>query len=358
MLQVLIRVGNPLVEPPHRPKLPDYVPAFVRALCQRCWHPSPVHRPEFAKIADELDELPYEVMESTSLALREAREKRLPAPRDEKAQGSGAFPPHLQRKIDEGRAVKPSSIDEVSVVVVGVHLAPAASGSLSPAQVADVYDRVDSLLSAIAARHRLFRMETVDGSFMVCGNVLEQGESGDHCVRAALFALDAIREVAELQVVPGEADSGCVSVCAGFHAGPVTAIVTSRADSSSKQFSLIGETVNTAIRLEEHSEQMMVTLSMDAASILLRQAPDNSFRLSRRGSVRMQDRWPMELFWLLSPRRTAPGRTTGTGGGGDGGAKQAQQQQQPPQLLPAQPQRPVLDPWGVRADQLQVVVRP
>lgn len=69
-------MGNPIVEPPHRPKLPDFVPPFVKDLCARCWHPSPAQRPEFAKVAEELDELPYDVLESTSAALREAREKR------------------------------------------------------------------------------------------------------------------------------------------------------------------------------------------------------------------------------------------------------------------------------------------
>lgn len=333
------------MEPPHRPKFPDFVPPFVKSLCQRCWHPSPASRPEFSKIADELDNLPYEVLERTSAALREAREKRQAGGRD--PYQNSAFPPHLQRVFDEGRAVKPSKIDQVSIVVVGVHLPPAVTGGLSPERVADVYGRVEALLAAIAARHKLFRMDTVDGSFMVCGNVIEQGESGDHCVRSAYFALDAIREVGGLPVIPDNTDKGFVSVCAGFHAGPVTAIVTSRGDSHSKQFSLIGDTVNTAIRLEEHSEQQMCNMSMDAAAILLRQAPDNSFRISRRGSVRMQDRWPMELFWLLSPR------SLGRSSGPRQKEQKEKEQQQPPREGKKQK---AADPWATSPEQLQVVV--
>lgn len=123
-----------------------------------------------------------------------------------------------------------------------------------------------------------------------------------------------------------------------YPAPQVTAIVTSRGDSHSKQFSLIGDTVNTAIRLEEYSEQQMCNMSMDAAAILLRQAPDNAFRISRRGSVRMQDRWPMELFWLLNPRS---GRTS------------------EPRVQPAAAPMPLpkIDPWGeTDQGQVQVVV--
>lgn len=353
---MLIRVGNPLVEPPHRPKLPDFVPPFVKELCHRCWHPSPACRPEFAKIAEQLDNLPYEVLESTSLALREAREKRqgqgggLALGGREGFQASSAFPPHMQRALDEGRPMKPGNIDQVSIVVVGVQLPPVgATAGLAPEQVADVYSRVETVLAAIATRHRLFRMDTVDGSFMVCGNVIEHGESGDHCVRAAYFALDAVREVGGLPVSSagsggghGAADLGFVSVCAGFHAGPVTAIVTSRGDSHSKQFSLIGDAVNTAIRLEEYSERQMVNMSMDASAILLRQSPDNSFRISRRGSVRMQDRWPMELFWLLSPRSL--GKGTGP------------RREQLPQVQQAvRPES--INPWAEEEAKLQVVVQ-
>lgn len=134
---------------------------------------------------------------------------------------SQAFPPHLLSTIAEGRAVKPANVDQVSIVVIGVHLPPASSARLTPEQAADVYARVDELLTASAARFKLFRMGTVDGSFMVAGNVIEQGESGDHCVRAAGFALEAMREVGGIPVMQNQPDKGCVSVCAGFHAGPV-----------------------------------------------------------------------------------------------------------------------------------------
>ena len=130
---------------------------------------------------------------------------------------------------------------------------------------------------------------------MACGNLREGGQSADHCARVAQLAVDLVAAANATPVCPAKPHLGSINMRAGLHAGPLVATVLG---SSQPKFTLFGDTVNTASRMESNSAKNRVTLSGAAAGLLRLQAPHLAHRLVPRGPVAIKGKGEMELFFF------------------------------------------------------------
>ena len=133
----------------------------------------------------------------------------------------------------------------------------------------------------------------------------------DHTLHVAQLALSALSAAAETEIDPEDRALGTVHIRVGFHSGSVVGTLVGGAR---PKYTLLGDTMNTASRMESHSERDRITLSREAAAALAQQAP--SVRTASRGMVPIKGKGLQQLFWLVdSPEAVAACAACLAGGG-------------------------------------------
>jgi hypothetical protein len=120
-------------------------------------------------------------------------------------------------------------------------------------------------------------------------------EQPEHARIMANFAFDAIEAASETLVDAEDPSKGYLQIRAGFHSGPV---VTNVVGTRNQRFSIIGDTVNTASRMESNSSPGRIHCSEDSAKLIQDRAPD--IDLISRGSIGVKGKGNMHTFWVQS----------------------------------------------------------
>lgn len=79
----------------------------------------------------------------------------------------------------------------------------------------------------------------------------------------------------------------------GFHSGPVTAAVVG---TRLPKYSLVGDTINTASRMESNSSPGRIHCSDRSEELLRKQAPEISTKC--RGAVNIKGKGEMITYWV------------------------------------------------------------
>jgi adenylate cyclase len=156
--------------------------------------------------------------------------------------------------------------------------------------VVDMLDELFSAFDRLVDDLRLEKIKTIGDCYMVAAGVPEpRADHAEALADLAIAFLDTIKSHNELH------DSG-LNLRIGIHSGPVIAGVIGK---RRFLYDMWGDSVNTAARLESHSEPGKIQVS-HATYLLLRER----FLLAERGIVTIKSLGEMRTYWLLG--RTTP----------------------------------------------------
>ncbi|GFH12709.1 guanylate cyclase domain-containing protein, partial [Haematococcus lacustris] len=180
----------------------------------------------------------------------------------------------------------------------------AFSKECTPGQVMSFLNELFSKLDALLDKHNVYKVETAGDCYIICGGLLDEDEDGFQAVstsspcraaktkaarRALNFALDMMR-VAATVMMPNTGKP--VVLRAGLHSGPV---VSGLVGSRLPKFSLFGDTMNTASRMESTSLPGRIQVSQTTYELLRDPRPS---RWQPTGGVEVKGKGLMHTFLM------------------------------------------------------------
>lgn len=202
------------------------------------------------------------------------------------------LPRSIVDRIQRGESMIADEHGEVSIVFSDLVGFTALSRRLSATDLIIVLNRLFSSFDAAAEQHGMHKIKTIGDAYMAVGGITEDHPFEDHCERAAEFAFEMQRAVAEVSI---ELDMP-LDIRVGLHIGPVVAGVIGR---SRPAFDCWGESVNMASRLESSARPGAVQISEHAYERLRHLYPVEVHRQVELKGIGLTD------VYLLLPRPAA-----------------------------------------------------
>ncbi|KAL7689242.1 putative adenylyl cyclase class-3/4/guanylyl cyclase, nucleotide cyclase, P-type ATPase [Plasmopara halstedii] len=153
------------------------------------------------------------------------------------------LPEHVVQRMQKGDTL--ISEDEQDVTILFCDITEFASfvNRFSPTEVVSLLDRVYSLFDQICQKHGVRKMETVGKTYMACAGLQGKNQGREAALRAVSMALDMLACLDKCRASNGNG----IKLRIGVHSGRV---VSGLVGMKKQQFSLFGDTVNTASRMQ------------------------------------------------------------------------------------------------------------
>ncbi|KAG2499523.1 hypothetical protein HYH03_002469 [Edaphochlamys debaryana] len=244
-----------------------------------------------------------ERFEKLALELRLANERLEQATRwlDEERLRSDALlyrmlPADIAADLREGRRVEAISYPEVTILFSDMVGFTNTSAKSTPEEVYnmlnEMYDKFDALADAFPD---VYKLETIgDAYFLVCNLTTECDKHVDIVIDFAIRMQEAARQVKNAQGEP-------VQIRVGIHTGPVVGGVLG---AKTPRFSIYGDTVNVASRMESHGLPGKIHISGAAYARIV---DKHKYAVRERGNIAVKGRGNMTTYliggtqddWLL-----------------------------------------------------------
>jgi class 3 adenylate cyclase len=176
-------------------------------------------------------------------------------------------------------------------------------------QVSEMLERLFDRLDRLADRYGVYKLDTIGDAYLCATNIVAcatnivADQSADHALALARFAVAAAAAAAATPVDSADPARGAVPLRVGLHSGPCMACVVGRRN---PKYTLLGDTVNVASRMESTSAPGRVQCSASTAKLIRAQAAaaaagagdEGAVVLEARGIVEVKGKGPMETYWV------------------------------------------------------------
>lgn len=277
--EIVNKVKNMSLDPPFRPDLPDNAPHLLRDICLECWNKNPKRRPTMEEIKDRLNAVVSHESVTKQLLRRGSMFDSI-------------IPGHVQDQLSRGETVAPVPYDEATVIFSDIVSFTSISSALTVEEVGDMILRVFSKYYELCRKYGVKKLDIIGDAFIGVVGVPEK--VADHAGMAASFATQACKDVQSILICSGKQDMGYVKVRFGIASGPVVAAVIGGAEHP--KYTLFGDTVNTASRMESSGAANQVQCTEATANAIKEQAPH--IQLKERGTVNVKGKGDMITYWV------------------------------------------------------------
>ncbi len=210
------------------------------------------------------------------------------------------MPPRAIRKLRKGETII-EKYDMVTIFFSDIVGYTKMSSEMTPAEVMKMLNDLYSRFDIEAAKHGVFKIETIGDAYIAVAGCPKKCSGPEAAQRMALFALDAMKIVKEYQTD----DGANVCIRAGLASGPCVAGVIGTA---LPKYTLFGDTVNFAARMEQTSQKMKIQISPSTQRMLL-DAPAYDFECEERRDdsselgVEIKGKGRQYTYWVQSAKK-------------------------------------------------------
>ncbi|XP_067929737.1 guanylate cyclase 32E-like [Watersipora subatra] len=292
-----------------------------------CWQSSPKMRPDFNALNSHLKPFTtilnghsivdniLTVMERYQMRLEDLVEDRTSQLLAEKRKTENLLHRMLPPKTDhirpvaeqlvKGKKVAPESFACITVFFSDICGFTNLASASTPYQVISLLNDLYTTFDTIIKHYDVYKVETVGDAYL-CVSGLPKANGDQHAAEIALMALEFIKTLRDYKIDETITGENRLKMRIGIHSGACVAGVVGV---SMPRYTLFGDTVNVASRLETTSEPMKIQMST-ATKLLLDKL--GGFYHQRRGNVHLKGKGDMETYWLTgaisSAGNTVPGR--------------------------------------------------
>jgi adenylate cyclase len=207
----------------------------------------------------------------------------------ERAEGLllNVLPRVVAAELKEKGSTTAQRFDEVSVLFADIVGFTPLSATMEPEDLVERLNTVFTYFDSLAERYGVEKIRTIGDTYMVASGIPVPRQ--DHARALAGMALDMLAYAAQ----------GSLSFRIGINSGPAVAGVIG---TRKFQYDIWGDTVNTASRMESHSEPGRIQIS-DATNHLI----SDDFATTYRGPIEVKGKGTLTTWWLDGERQHAPG---------------------------------------------------
>jgi len=198
------------------------------------------------------------------------------------------LPTAIADRLKDGTENVADRFDEVSVLFADMVGSTVMASSLSPEAMVGVLNDIFTEFDSITLRHRVEKISTSGDNYVVASGVPEK--RADHAPALVSVALEMRSFLdSHREKLPG----GCkdLTMRFGINTGPAVAGVVGQRNF---HYDIWGDAVNTASRMESHSEPGRIQIS-EATYDLVK----DEFECEARGEVDIKGKGMMQTWWVV-----------------------------------------------------------
>ena len=279
--EIVNKVKDLALDPPFRPNLPDSAPQVLVDICTECWQKNPKRRPTMKEVEERL----LEAVSSSTWTQQLMRRGSV---------FDSILPPDVQDKLARGEQVKPQIYDDVTVLFSDIVGFTSISSALTAEETGDLISRLFTKFDDLCKANGVKKLDVIGDAFL--GVVGVPNAMPDHANRAARFALNAITAAKETIICPAKPQLGYAKVRIGLASGTVVATVIGTREHP--KYTLFGDAVNTASRMESTSLPNRCQVTQVTAELIRSYGNADGITLASRGMMEVKGKGSMETYFL------------------------------------------------------------
>lgn len=196
------------------------------------------------------------------------------------------MPQEVLEQIKSGRATQAQEYESVTVFFSDITNFTVLSSQTSTKDMLATLNALWLEYDAIAKRWGVYKVETIGDAYLGVAGCPEKVP--DHAARAINFAIDIMAMVRTFKTAMGSQ----IQIRIGLNSGPITAGVLGELN---PHWCIVGDTVNTASRMESTSKPMMIHISESTHKLAV---GSNQFNFSDPDILQVKGKGTMTTYWV------------------------------------------------------------
>ena len=196
------------------------------------------------------------------------------------------MPPEVIEQLKSGKAPGAEEYANVTVFFSDIANFTVLSSQTSTKEMLETLNKLWIEYDAIAKRWGVYKVETIGDAYLGVTGCPQP--HADHASQAVNFAIDIIAMVQSFKTAMGSA----IQIRVGLNSGPITAGVLGDLN---PHWCIVGDTVNTASRMESTSKPMQIHISESTFNLV---KSTGQFNMSGPDLLQVKGKGTMATYWV------------------------------------------------------------